>query len=89
MADVGFRYALTGSYSLGANFENLVFLELMEKTPFYYIEDGAELDFVVGNEVFECKWGRSLTERQHALIKKLERRGYRVHLVEGWRWFYR
>ena len=87
LGDVGFRYALTGKYSSGSNLENLVFLDIMEKEPFYYFEKGVEIDFITkSKEVFECKL-REINENQKRVLEKFKRRGYKIHIVRGYRDF--
>ncbi len=87
LGDVGFRYAFTGSFSLGSNFENLLFLQILEKDPLYFLEKGVEIDFIAGKEVFECKFNRELSEKQESLINRLKKRGYKINIVDSWRFF--
>ena len=88
LGDVGFRYALTGSYSTGSNLENLLFIDIMEKTPFYYIENSIEIDFITSTkEVFECKLSGQPTPEQEKILDKLRRQGYKIHLIKSFRDF--
>ena len=88
LGDVGFRYALTGEYSLGSNFENVMFLNILEEEPFYYLDKGVEIDFITrSKEVYECKYGREITEEQREALERLRRRGYRVKIIKGYRDF--
>ena len=56
VADTGIRNVFTGFRDLGAVFENLVFLEIKNKNPQYYFENGKEIDFVFGNTAIEAKF---------------------------------
>ncbi len=87
LGDVGFRYALTGRFSSGSNLENLLFLEIMEKNPYYYMKGGIELDFITETrEIYECKL-RELSDNQKELLERLKREGFKVHLITGYRDF--
>ena len=88
LGDVGFRYAFTGKYSIGSNLENVLLLEILEEEPFYYLEGGVEIDFITSKKnVYECKIGRKLTEKQKALLNNLKRKGYSIHIVDSYRYF--
>ncbi len=87
LGDIGFRYALTGKYSIGSNFENLVYLKISDKEPSYYLEKGIEIDFITGKEVYECKFGRELSKEQEELLNKFRRRGYSINIAKDFRFF--
>ncbi len=70
-SDVGIRNILAGFRDLGGLFENIVFLRIKNKNPFYYMEDSIELDFVFDNRIIECKYTEKINEKQCALIEKL------------------
>ncbi len=88
LGDVGFRYALSGKFSTGSNFENLVFLNILEKEPSYYIKEGVELDFITRTkEVFECKLRDDVAPEQLKLLDRLRKKGYTIHIMRGYRDF--
>jgi len=77
LGDIGIKYALTGSYSTGSNFENAVLLEILEKEPFYWLQDGIEIDFITRTkEVYECMLSGTLTPKQEKMLATLKRQGY-------------
>lgn len=88
LGDVGFRYALTGKYSTGSNLENILFLEILEKEPYYYVDKDVEIDFITsGKEIFECKLSGNITDDQRKILEKFKKRGYKVYLIDGYRYF--
>jgi hypothetical protein len=75
--DVGIRNAYTGYRDKGAVFENYVYLKIKEKNPYYYVEDGIELDFITdryfGEQfLIECKYNSELTRKQRDLFDRLK-----------------
>lgn len=71
--DVGIRNLTTGFRDMGAVFENLVFLKIIEKDPKYIYENGIELDFMtVDNTLIEAKYNYKLNEKQMKLFKSIE-----------------
>jgi len=75
--DIGIRNAYTGYRDKGAVFENYVYLKIKEKNPYYYLEDGIELDFITdryfGEQyLIECKYNSELNEKQLELFEKLD-----------------
>jgi predicted AAA+ superfamily ATPase len=93
--DVGIRNAYTGYRDKGAVFENYVYLKIKEKNPYYYAEDGIELDFITDRYfgeryLIECKYNSELTRKQRDLFdrlkveKKIILNGYKdLHLIEN------
>ena len=93
--DVGIRNAYTGYRDKGAVFENYVYLKIKEKNPYYYAEDGIELDFITdryfGEQyLIECKYNSELTRKQRDLFDRLKVKnkiilnGYKdLHLIEN------
>jgi len=75
--DVGIRNAYTGYRDKGAVFENYVYLKIKEKNPYYFVENGIELDFITdryfGEQyLIECKYNSELNLKQKALFEKLD-----------------
>ncbi len=73
--DIGIRNAYTGYRDKGAVFENYIYLKIKEKKPYYYVEDGAEIDFITdryfGSQyLIECKYNSELTEKQKKVFEK-------------------
>lgn len=67
--DIGLKNIVTGFRDLGAVFENLVFLEIKNLTPYYVYEDGIELDFCTKNKVLiEAKYNSTLNQKQQKLF---------------------
>ena len=93
--DVGIRNAYTGYRDKGAVFENYVYLKIKEKNPYYYVEDGTELDFITdryfGEQyLIECKYNSELTRKQRDLFERLKVKnkiiltGHKdLHLIEN------
>lgn len=93
--DVGIRNAYTGYRDKGAVFENYVYLKIKEKNPYYYVEDGIELDFITdryfGEQyLIECKYNSELTRKQRDLFERLKVKnkiilnGHKdLHLIEN------
>jgi predicted AAA+ superfamily ATPase len=93
--DVGIRNAYTGYRDKGAVFENYVYLKIKEKNPYYYAEDGIELDFITdryfGEQyLIECKYNSELTRKQRDLFERLKVKnkiilnGHKdLHLIEN------
>lgn len=73
--DIGIRNAYTGYRDKGAVFENYIYLKIKEKKPYYYVEDGVEIDFITdryfGSQyLIECKYNSELTEKQKKVFEK-------------------
>jgi len=93
--DVGIRNAYTGYRDKGAVFENYVYLKIKEKNPYYYVEDGIELDFITdryfGEQyLIECKYNSELTRKQRDIFERLKVKnkiilnGHKdLHLIEN------
>lgn len=77
IADVGIRNAMTGFRDKGSVFENLVYLKIKDRNPFYYFENGKEVDFVFGSNGIECKYGK---KEDLEYLKKLP---FKVDVVSG------
>ncbi len=75
--DIGIRNAYTGYRDKGAVFENFVYIKIKEKNPYYYVENGIEIDFITdryfGDQyLIECKYNSELNEKQKLLFDKIE-----------------
>ena len=92
--DIGIRNAYTGFRDKGAVFENYVYIQIKEKSPFYFVKDGIEIDFITdryfGEQyLIECKYNAELNENQKKLFSevsiknKIVINGYNdLHLLE-------
>lgn len=74
--DVGIRNAYTGFRDKGAVFENYVYIKIKEKNPYYFVEDGIEIDFITdryfGEQyLIECKYNSELNDKQRELFNKI------------------
>ena len=74
--DIGIRNAYTGYRDKGSVFENYVYLKIKEKNPYYYVEDGIEIDFITdkyfGEQyLIECKYNSEMNEKQKILFEKV------------------
>ncbi len=87
IGDVGLRNITTGFRDKGAVYENLVFLTVRNNNPCYYVEDGKEIDFKIGDSFIEAKYGKEVGEGQANLIKKLEKK-HGITLADGYKFFY-
>ncbi|PIN68599.1 AAA family ATPase, partial [Candidatus Woesearchaeota archaeon CG11_big_fil_rev_8_21_14_0_20_43_8] len=71
-ADVGIRNVTVGFKDLGAVYENMVYLEIKNKSPRYIKESGIELDFRFDDTVIEAKYNSKINEKQEALMQKIK-----------------
>ncbi|OHD18305.1 MAG: AAA family ATPase [Spirochaetes bacterium GWD1_27_9] len=93
--DIGIRNAYTGYRDKGSVFENYVYIKIKEKNPYYYVENGIELDFITdryfGEQyLIECKYNSELNDKQRELFDKINVKnkiilnGYKdLHLIEN------
>lgn len=93
--DIGVRNAYTGYRDKGAVFENYVYLKIKEKNPYYFVENGIEIDFITdkyfGEQyLIECKYNSQLNEKQRELFDKINIKnkivlnGYKdIYLIEN------
>lgn len=84
ISDVGIRNVVVGFKDKGSIFENLVFLNIKDKTPFYYYEDDKEIDFVFGKQGIECKYKETISEEETKYLQKVP---FDVDIVKDYRFF--
>lgn len=72
IGDVGIKNAITGFKDLGASYENLVFLNIKDKNPSYYLKDSIEIDFITEDSLIEAKYNRELEKNQKELFDSLK-----------------
>ena len=73
VGDVGIRNITTGFKDKGSIYENLVFLNLLRKSPIYYLyENGVEIDFLFNKSIIECKYKSELKGKQLSLFNRLK-----------------
>lgn len=78
-ADIGIRNLFTGSTRKGSAFENYVYLKIKDFDPVYVLENQAEIDFYLNNNVLvEVKLNEDIKDKQKELFKKFRARHKRV-----------
>jgi len=70
--DVGVKNIVTGFRDLGAIYENLVFLKIKNKEPFYYKKEDIELDFKFNKSLIEAKYDQKLEGKQKKVFDELK-----------------
>lgn len=70
--DIGIKNMITGFNSLGANYENLVFLKIKDLEPEYYLKDSVEIDFITNDTLIEAKFDSELNEKQKQLFNSIK-----------------
>ena len=70
--DVGIKNLITGFKDLGASYENLVFLNIKDKNPSYYLKDSIEIDFITEDTLIEAKYNRELEKDQKEIFDSLK-----------------
>src|SRR3989344_1526046 len=70
--DVGIKNSITGFKDLGASYENLVFLNVKDKNPAYYLKDSIEIDFITEDSLIEAKYGKELEKDQKELFDSIK-----------------
>ena len=72
VGDVGIKNLITGLKDLGASYENLVFLNIKDKNPSYYLKDSAEIDFITEDSLIEAKYNQELEKNQKEIFNALK-----------------
>ena len=72
VGDVGIKNLITGFKDLGASYENLVFLNIKDKNPSYYLKDSIEIDFIADDSLIEAKYNRELEKGQKEVFDSLK-----------------
>jgi uncharacterized protein len=72
VGDVGIKNTITGFKDLGASYENLVFLNIKDKHPAYYLKDTIEIDFITEDTLIEAKYNQELGKKQKELFDSLK-----------------
>jgi hypothetical protein len=72
VGDVGIKNIITGFKDLGASYENLVFLNIKDKNPSYYLKDSVEIDFIAEDILIEAKYNREIEKDQKELFDSLK-----------------
>ena len=72
IGDIGIKNLITGFKDLGASYENLVFLNIKDKNPNYYLENSTEIDFITENSLTEAKYKQELNKNQKELFNSLK-----------------
>lgn len=62
--DVGMRNVTVGFRDKGAIFENIVFMKIKHKKPYYVNFEGQEIDFIIDQTLIEVKYLRELEGKQ-------------------------
>lgn len=74
IADLGIKNVISENKEKGADFENLVFLNIKNENPHYYLKDGIEIDFVTKDKLIESKYYLELNEKQEKLFNSIKRK---------------
>jgi len=72
IGDVGIKNSVTGFKDLGASYENLVFLDIKNDNPFYYLENSTEIDFITKDTLIEAKYEQEMEENQKRLFDSVK-----------------
>lgn len=72
VGDVGIKNLITGLKDLGASYENLVFLNIKDKNPSYYLKDSTEIDFITEDSLIEAKYNQELDKNQKEIFDTLK-----------------
>ncbi len=86
IGDVGIKNVVTGFKDLGASYENLVFLNIKDENPSYYLENSIEIDFITKDKLIEAKYNKDIEEKQKKVFDsikiktKLIAQGYKFFL---------
>ena len=81
IGDVGVKNMITGFRDLGASYENLVFLRIKDKEPFYYRENQIEIDFIGRDFLIEAKYDKDMQDKQKEIFDMIKRK--RKILADG------
>mgnify|MGYP001566872820 CR=1 FL=1 len=73
IGDIGIKNLITGFKDLGASYENLVFLNIKDKNPSYYLEDSVEIDFITEDSIIEAKYNQNLDKKQQELFNSINK----------------
>ncbi len=85
IGDIGIKNLITGFKDLGASYENLVFLNIKDKNPAYYLENSIEIDFITKDSLIEAKYNRELEKNQKEIFDSLKIKNKIV--ANGYRFF--
>ena len=72
IGDIGIKNSITGFKDLGASYENLVFLNIKDKHPSYYMDNSIEIDFITEDSLIEAKYKQELTKNQKELFNAIK-----------------
>ncbi|MBU0962281.1 MAG: ATP-binding protein [Nanoarchaeota archaeon] len=72
IGDVGIKNLITGFKDLGASYENLVFLNIKDKNPNYYLDKSIEIDFITKDSLIEAKYNQDLNKNQKEIFDKFK-----------------
>lgn len=70
--DIGIKNLITGFKDLGASYENLVFLNIKDENPSYYLDDSIEIDFITSKRLIEAKYDREIEEKQKRVFDSIK-----------------
>lgn len=74
IVDLGIKNFVSSNKEKGSDFENLVFIKLKPRNPFYYLDGGIEIDFVGEDYLVEAKYLREIEGKQKVLFDKVKRK---------------
>jgi len=66
--DLGMRNMITGFRDKGAIFENLIYFEIRNYSPCYFLQNGIEIDFKTDDFLIEAKYKSEMTYKQKKML---------------------
>jgi hypothetical protein len=73
ICDLGIKNLISSNKEKGSDFENLVFLKIKNENPFYFIENGIEIDFINDKMAIEAKYDDAkMNEKQKRVFENLK-----------------
>jgi len=72
VGDVGIKNVITGFKDFGASYENLVFLNIKNEDPAYYLDNSTEIDFITKDKLIEAKYHQDMNENQKKLFDSMK-----------------
>ena len=68
--DLGMRNMITGFRDKGAIFENLIYFEIRNYSPCYFLQNGIEIDFKTDDFLIEAKYKSEMTYKQKKMFEQ-------------------
>lgn len=74
ISDLGIKNIVSENKEKGSDFENLIFLKIKNKNPYYYLKEGIEIDFITKDMLIESKYLSSIEGKQKILFDNIKRK---------------